>query len=157
VSKRGKGSSPAKCRGEIPYKDLIGATSKAYGEAIMSNELNVQELVALYAMISRMRVQSMPQTVACAENIMRATIDAYFAPGKTIREIHDLVQSGAAIDLLKDFSEVAREELRAFTTLQDSPKRLVRFSARSFLGEWILERALDWLGAGRTDHVDEGA
>jgi hypothetical protein len=83
--------------------------------------------------------------------------DAYFAPGKTIREIHNLVQSGAAIDLLKDFSEVAREELRAFTTLQDSPKRLVRFSARSFLGEWILERALDWLGAGRTDHVDEGA
>jgi hypothetical protein len=28
-----------------------------------------------------------------------------------------LAQSGSGIDLLKDFSEVAREELRAFTTL----------------------------------------
>ena len=48
---------------------------------------------------------------------MRATIDTYFAPCKTIREFHELAQSGSGIDLLKDFSEVAREELRAFTTL----------------------------------------
>ena len=68
-------------------------------------------------MISRMRVQSPPQIVACAEKIMRATIGIYFAPGKTIGELHELVQSGSGIDLLKDFSEVAREELRAFTTL----------------------------------------
>ena len=74
----------------------------------MSNEPNVQELVALYAMISRMRVQSLPQTVACAEKIMRATIDTHFAPGKTIGEFHELVHSGSGIDLPKDFSEVAR-------------------------------------------------
>ena len=41
---------------------------------------------------------------------MRATIDTWFAPGKTVREFHELVQSGSGIDLLKDFSEVAREE-----------------------------------------------
>jgi hypothetical protein len=99
------------------YKEFIAAAPKAYDEAIASNEPNVQELVALYAMISRMRVQSPPQTVAYAEKIMRATIDTYLAPGKTIREFHELVQSGSGIDLLKDFSEVAREELRAFTTL----------------------------------------
>ena len=97
------------------YMEFIAAASKAYGEAIVSND--VQELVALYAMISRMRVQSPPQTVACAEKIMRATIDTYFAPCKTIREFHELAQSGSGIDLLKDFSEVAREELRAFTLL----------------------------------------
>ena len=90
------------------YKEFIAAASKAYGEAIVSNEPNVQELVALYAMISRMRVQSLPQTVACAEKIMRATIDTYFAPGKTIAELHELVQSGSGIDLLKAFSEIAR-------------------------------------------------
>src|SRR6478609_8489939 len=60
------------------YKEFIAAASKAYGEAIVS-EPNVQELVALYAMISRMRVQSPPQTVGCAEKVMRATIDCYFA------------------------------------------------------------------------------
>jgi hypothetical protein len=99
------------------YKEFIAAASKAYGEAIVSNEPNVQEFVALYAMISRMRLQSPPQTLACAEKIMRATIDTYFAPVKTIREFHELAQSGSGIDLLKDFSEAAREELRAFTTL----------------------------------------
>jgi hypothetical protein len=46
------------------YKEFIVAASKAYGEAIVSNAANVQELVALYAMISRMRVRSPPQTVA---------------------------------------------------------------------------------------------
>jgi len=98
------------------YKEFIAAASKAY-EAIVSNEPNVQEFVALYAMISRMRLQSPPQTIACAEKIMRATIDTYFAPGRTIREFHELAQSGSGIDLLKDFSEVARKELGAFTTL----------------------------------------
>ena len=53
------------------YKEFIAAASKAYGEAIVSNEPNVQEFVALYAMISRMRLQSPPQTVACAEKVMR--------------------------------------------------------------------------------------
>ena len=99
------------------YKEFIAAASKANGEAIVSNEPNVQELVALSAMISRMRIRSPPQTVACAEKVMRATINTYFAPGETISELHELVQSGSGIDLLKGFSEVAREELRAFTTL----------------------------------------
>ncbi len=99
------------------YEEFHCPASKAYGEAVLSDEPNVQEFVALYAMISRMRVQSLPQTVACAGKIMRATIDTHFAPEKTNGELHELVQSGSGIGLLKDFSEVAREELRAFTSL----------------------------------------
>ena len=79
----------------------------------MSDEPKIQELVALYAMISRMRVLSFPRTVECAEKIVNATLDTYFAPNKTIRELHELMKSGAAIDPLKDFSEAARQELRA--------------------------------------------
>jgi hypothetical protein len=79
------------------YKDFIVATSKAYGDAIL-NEPQIQELVGLYAMISRMRVHSLPRTVACADEIMRATIDTYFAPNKTIRELRELMKSGAGID-----------------------------------------------------------
>jgi hypothetical protein len=69
------------------YKEFIAAASKAYGEAIVNNEPNVQEFVALYAMISRMRLQSPPQTVACAEKIMRATIDTYFAPSRLLKNL----------------------------------------------------------------------
>ena len=57
------------------YKDFIVAASKVYGDALISNEPHLQELVTLYAMISRMRLLSSPQTVARAENVVRATID----------------------------------------------------------------------------------
>jgi hypothetical protein len=71
------------------YKDFIAAASKAYGNALVSNEPQVQELVALHAMTSRMRVMSLPRTVACAEKVMRLTTDTSFAPNKTIHELHD--------------------------------------------------------------------
>ena len=96
------------------YKDFIVAASKAYGEAILSNEPRIEELVALYAMISRMRVVSLPRTLAAAEKVVDTTIGTYFAPNKTIRELQEMMKKGTGIDPLKDFSEVAREELRTF-------------------------------------------
>ena len=103
-------------RREELYKDFIVAASKVYGDAIVSNEPQIQELVSIYAMISRMRVLSSPRTVACADQLMRATIGTYFEPNKTIREMHELMKSGVGIDPLKEFSEAAREELRPFTS-----------------------------------------
>ena len=102
-------------RREELFKDFIVAASKTYGEAIVSNEPKLEELIALYSMVSEMRVMSLPRTVECADQVMRATIDTYFAPNKTIRELHELVMSGTGIDPLKDFSEAARDELQAFT------------------------------------------
>jgi hypothetical protein len=99
-------------RREDLFSDFIVAASKAYGEAIASHEPNIEELVALYAMISRMRVFCLPRTVACAESIMFLTVETYFASNRTIRELHELMKSGG-IDPLKEFAEAAREELRA--------------------------------------------
>jgi hypothetical protein len=66
-----------KSQREDLYRDFIVAASQAYGKAVVSNEPQIQELVALYAMISRMRILSAPKIVACADKIMRATIDPY--------------------------------------------------------------------------------
>jgi hypothetical protein len=104
-------------RREELYRDFIGAASKVYADAIVSNEPQFHELVGLYAMTSRMRVMSLPRTVACADKVILTTIDTYFSPNKTIRDLHEMMKSGAGIDPLKDFSEAAREELRAFTLL----------------------------------------
>jgi hypothetical protein len=101
-------------RREDLYRDFIVAASKAYGEAIISNEPQIPELIALYAMISRMRALSSPRIVACADKVMVTTIGTYFAPNKTIAELHELMKSGTALDPLKDFAEAAREELRSF-------------------------------------------
>jgi hypothetical protein len=94
------------------YRDFIVAASRAYGEANMSNAPQVQDLVSLYGMVSRMRLQSAPQTVARAEAVVRATIDAYFAPNRTVADLYAAMQSGEEpMDPLKEFAEAAREEL----------------------------------------------
>src|SRR5260370_37346131 len=56
------------------YKDFIVAASRAYGEAMLSYEPQVQKLVALYAMISRVWVVSLRLTVACAAHVVAGTI-----------------------------------------------------------------------------------
>ena len=48
------------------YKDFIVAASRAYGDALVSSEPQIQDLISLYAMVSRMRVQSEAKTVASA-------------------------------------------------------------------------------------------
>jgi hypothetical protein len=104
-------------RREDLYRDFIVAVSTAYGEAIISNEPQIQRLIALYAMISRMRTLSSPRIVACADKVMVTTIGTYFAPNRTIAELHELMKSGTALDPLKDFAEATREELQTFPLL----------------------------------------
>ena len=96
------------------YRDFIIAASKAYGDALLNSEPQIAELVSLHAMISRMRIVSLPRTIACADKIMLTIIDTYFSPNQSVRELRELIKVGAGIDPLRDFSEVAREELRLF-------------------------------------------
>ena len=104
-------------RREDLFADFIVAASKTYGEALMTNEPQIQELVALYAMISRMRILCLGRTVACAEKMMLATTDAYAAPNKTMPELQQMMKSGVGIDPLKDFAEAARDDLGRFSSL----------------------------------------
>jgi hypothetical protein len=99
------------------YRDFIVAASKAYGEAIVTDQPQIQELVDLYALVSRMRVLSRPKTIECADKVLRTTIDTYFLPNKTFAELNDTLKNGAGIDPLKEFSEAAREELQDITPL----------------------------------------
>lgn len=95
------------------FRDFIVAASKLYGYAVVSSEPPLQELVDVYAMISRMRMLCSPQLVECADKIMSFTLDTFFAPNKTVRELHEMVKKGTGIDPLKEFSVAAREELRS--------------------------------------------
>ena len=98
------------------FKDFIVAASKTYANALVNtapNIQNIQEVVALWAMVSRMRILCLPRTTASAEKVMRQTMDSFFAPPKTPVELHDLIKGGVGIDPLLEFSEAAREELNA--------------------------------------------
>jgi hypothetical protein len=99
-------------RREALYREFIVAASKAYGEAIMSSEPQVHDLIALHAMISTMRTLSAAETVECAERIMQTTLATYQGPNHDVFEFHALIRSGGTVDPLKEFSEAARAELR---------------------------------------------
>ena len=100
-------------RREDLIRDFIVAASKTYGDALVSSEPKMPELVDLYAMVSRMRVLGMPRTVACADSVMQTIIDTYFEPNQTLRDLRDVMKSGKGVDPLRDFAAAAREELRA--------------------------------------------
>src|SRR5271165_1546481 len=46
-------------------RDFIAATSETYADAAVSSEPKIKELVALWAMVSRMPVLCSPATVSC--------------------------------------------------------------------------------------------
>jgi hypothetical protein len=104
-------------RREDLVRDFIIAASKTYGDAIINSEPKMPEIVDLYAMVNRMRVLNMPRSVDRADNVMRSIIETYFAPNRTLADLRELVKTSQAIDLLKDFAEAAREELRPFARL----------------------------------------
>ena len=93
------------------YKDFIIAASKAYAKALVVSEPKIEELISLYAMISRMRAMSSPNIVACGERVLLETTGAYFEPNRTVPELRELIKSGGA-DPLKEFAEAVREERR---------------------------------------------
>jgi hypothetical protein len=96
------------------FNEFIGAASKAYGEALFSTEPKIQDLIALYALVSRMRVFCSQEIVARAEKVITATIDTCYMPNRTVREVNDMTKSGTVIDPLRDFSVAARDELGTF-------------------------------------------
>ena len=102
-------------RQEDLFRDFICAASKTYAEAIQSSEPQAQDLIALYGMISRMRVGSSAKVIACAEEVLDVTIKTYRSPNKTFADTHALIMSGKGMDPLNAFVEAAREELGEFT------------------------------------------
>jgi hypothetical protein len=98
------------------YKEFIVAASKTYGKALVTNEPNIEELIGLYAMISRMRALSSPRIVACAEQVLLETTGAYFQPNRTVANLREMIRTGTGVDPLKDFAEAVRHERVRFSS-----------------------------------------
>jgi hypothetical protein len=96
------------------FKDFIGAASNAYADALMNTQPKIQEIVALWAMVSRMRVLCTAATAVAAEKVMRVITDISFEPPKTAADLRDLMTQGMKSDPLQEFSEAAREEVRGY-------------------------------------------
>jgi hypothetical protein len=94
------------------YKQFIEEASTLYGDALVNSKVEIPTLVGAYALISRMRVLSSPEIVEKADAALLAIVDIYFSPNKTMAELRVEI-NGGKLDLLREFSNAARDELSA--------------------------------------------
>jgi len=93
------------------YRVFIEEASKLHADSLVRETPEVSQLVKLYSMMSLMRVISSTRIVQDADKVIRTIVNTYTGPNKTFPELRDMVNSGT-IDLLRDFSEACRDEIR---------------------------------------------
>ena len=99
-----------KSRRQELYREFVDEASKGYIDSITTNTPDLTRLVALYALISRMRSLSSPKVVAEAEKVAQLIVRSYAEPNKTFADLRPMIIANA-IDPLRSFAESCREEL----------------------------------------------
>ncbi len=98
------------------YHDFVNEASQLYIDALTHDKPDLSKTVALYALISRMRIISSPKVVAESDKMAQLIVDTYPEPNKTFSELHEMVKEHT-LDPLRSFSEACREELEGQTRL----------------------------------------
>jgi hypothetical protein len=91
------------------YKAFIDVAAKIYGDALIHDKMEIEGLINLHALVSRMRVFSSAAVIDNAGRVVRVITETYNQPNKSAIEIEQMIENGT-IDLLKDFSQACREE-----------------------------------------------
>ena len=97
-------------RKEKLFNEFIGEASRLYADALSHQKDDATDLVGLYALVARMRLVSPPRIVKAAEEAMKAIVEAYLEPNRTLREMRTLAQDGE-LDFLLKFGEECRSHL----------------------------------------------
>lgn len=102
------------------YRDFIDEASQLYIDALTNDQPSLPKSIALYALISRMRIMSTPTVIEDAEKVARLIVETYPKPNKTFSELRDMARDMAhqqSLDPLRRFSESCREELQGVAAL----------------------------------------
>jgi hypothetical protein len=99
-----------KSRRQELYREFVDEASKSYIDSITTNTPDLTRLVALYALISRMRSLSSPKVIVEAEKVAQLVVRSYPEPNKTFADLRPMIIANA-IDPLRSFAESCREEL----------------------------------------------
>jgi hypothetical protein len=96
-------------RREALYSDLIGESGRLWVDALQHNTVDLQKLLPLYALLSRIRLSSSEPVLQEAEKIIRTIISTYPQPNLTAEQIESQAANGK--DPLRQFSDTCRAEL----------------------------------------------
>jgi len=97
-------------RREELYKNFIDEASKWYADAFVHDQPKIENLVNLYAFVSRMRVLSSQRVVENADRVVRIIVETYLAPNKTFSDVKKILDN-VEVDPLREFSKACRTEI----------------------------------------------
>jgi hypothetical protein len=98
-------------RREVLYSDFIGESARLLLDAMQNNVSDLQKLLPVYALLSRIRLSSSETVLQTAEEVIRAIVNTYPQPNLTPDQIESRAVSGQ--DPLREFSDTCRIELES--------------------------------------------
>lgn len=96
---------------ESLYSDFIREASRLYADAMVHELHDLNDLVSLYALVSRIRLLASEPVVKAAEDFVKLIVQHYGDPNLTLEEIRTAALS-QKVDPLDVFSFACRRELR---------------------------------------------
>jgi hypothetical protein len=96
-------------RREELYSDFIGESARLLADAMEHNERDLQKLIPVYALLSRIRLSSSDRVLQTAEQVVRTIVNTYPQPNLTEEQIESRAVDGQ--DPLRQFSDICRIEL----------------------------------------------
>ncbi|MDQ1470246.1 MAG: hypothetical protein QOJ99_1726 [Bryobacterales bacterium] len=112
---------------ETLYSDFIKEASRLYAISITHALEDLDQLVSLYALVSRIRLFASQPVVQAAEDFVKQIVMHYGEPNLSVEQIRAAALAAKA-DPLDRFSFACRKELqdivrRGLTPVNDSPRR----------------------------------
>ena len=96
-------------RREALYSDFIGESARLVVDAMQHNVNDLQKLLPVYALLSRIRLSSSEPVLREAEQVIKHIVCTYPKPNLTAEQIES--QAVTDRDPLREFSDLCRSEL----------------------------------------------
>jgi hypothetical protein len=97
-------------RRESLYSDFIGESARLLVDAMQHNS-DLQKLLPVYALLSRIRLSSSDPVLRTAEKVIKTIVSTYPQPNLTADQIESRAVNGQ--DPLRQFSDTCRTELES--------------------------------------------
>jgi len=96
-------------RREALYSDFIGESARLLVDAMQHNASDLQKMLPVYALLSRIRLSSSEPVLQGAEQVINTIVSTYPQPNLTPEQIESRAVSDQ--DPLRQFSDTCRIEL----------------------------------------------
>ena len=98
-------------RRETLYSDFIAESAHLLVDAMEHNVRDLQKLIPVYALLSRIRLSSSDHVLQTAEQVIKTIVNTYPQPNLTADQIESRAVNGQ--DPLRRFSDTCRTELES--------------------------------------------